>query len=135
MRKIFDVELSAQSRCTELALPATPWSMQDALEKLKLREDESPHCEILRIHSCGELYPYLKHADALFELNALCQQLALLDEAQISILEGLVKMEYGQQDEQPAPCPGSLIWPAAQIAATSSHTRNNQSALMERRVR
>ena len=103
MRKIFDVELSAQNCCTELALPATPWSMQDALEKLKLREDESLHCEILRIHSCGALYPYLKHADALFELNALCQQLALLDEAQISILEGLVKMEYGQQDEQPAP--------------------------------
>ena len=43
MRKVFDVELGAQSSyCTELTLPATPWSMQDALEKLALKEGDEP---------------------------------------------------------------------------------------------
>lgn len=94
MRKIFDVELSGQGRYTELTLPATPWAMQDALEKLCLKEGEAPRWEILRAHSFDNLYPHLEHADTLFELNTLCQQLSLLDERQTAIVEGLIKAEF-----------------------------------------
>ena len=105
MRKVFDVELGAQSSyCTELTLPATPWSMQDALEKLALKEGEVPRWEILRTHSCDKLYPYLDQVGTLFELNTLCQQLSLLDEQQTAIVEGLIKAEFNQET-RPVPLP------------------------------
>ncbi len=95
--KIFGVELSAgNGRCTELTLPATPYAMLDALEKLRLEEGEEPQWEILRTHGCDRIYPYLNEEDSLTELNALCQQLALLDERQAAIVEGLLKAESDQ---------------------------------------
>lgn len=104
MRKIFDVELGGQGRYTELTLPATPWAMQDALEKLCPKEGEAPRWEILRAHSCDNLYPYLEHAGTLFELNTLCQQLSLLDEQQTAAVEGMVKAEF-DQGTRPVPLP------------------------------
>ena len=97
MREVFDVELGAESgRFTELALPASPWSMQDALEKMCLKEGEIPHWEVLRTHSCDGIYPYLDQDNTLFEFNALCQQLSQMDEQQTAIMEGLMKAEFDQ---------------------------------------
>lgn len=97
MRKVFDVELGAgNDRCTELTLPATPWSMQDALEKLKLKKDEVPRWEILRTHGYDSLYFYLDRDGSLFELNALCQRLSQLDERQTAVVKGLAKAEFDQ---------------------------------------
>lgn len=97
MRKIFGVELGAGSGCcTELTLPATPYAMLDALEKLRLEEGEEPQWEILLTHDCCRIYPYLNEEDSLTELNALCQQLALLDDRQTAIVEGLLKAESDQ---------------------------------------
>ena len=97
MRKVFDVELGAESgRFAALTLPAAPWSMQDALEKLCLKEGELPSWEVLETHSCDRIYPYLNQENTLFELNALCQQLSLLDERQTTIVEGLIKADFDQ---------------------------------------
>lgn len=94
MRKIFEVELASENRCTELTLPAAPYVLQDALEKLELKEGEIPQWEVIQTYSCDKLYPYLDQDGTLSELNALCQQLALLDEQQTAIVEGLVKIEF-----------------------------------------
>ena len=40
MRKIFEVELASEDRCTELTFPATPYALLDALEKLELKEGD-----------------------------------------------------------------------------------------------
>ena len=97
MRKVFDVELGAESeRFTTLTLPAAPWAMQDALEKLELRDGENPSWEVLQTHRCDRIYPFLNQDDSLFELNALCQQLSVLDNRQTTIVEGLIKAEFDQ---------------------------------------
>lgn len=102
MRKVFEVELASEDRCTELILPASPYALLDALEKLELREGEVPQWEVIQTHSCDKLYPYLDQDGTLSELNALCQQLALLDERQTAIVEGLVKIEF-EEGNRPVP--------------------------------
>lgn len=105
MRKVFEVELASENGCTQLALPAAPYALLDALKKLRLEDGEAPRWEILRINTANGITPYLDHENgSLFELNALCQQLALLDEGQLAIVEGLAKMEY-EQGAQPVPLP------------------------------
>lgn len=59
MRKIFEVELASEDRCTELTFPATPYALLDALEKLELKEGEIPQWEVIQTYSCDKLYPYL----------------------------------------------------------------------------
>ena len=105
MHKVFDVELSSENGSTELALPAAPYAMLDALEKLRLEDGEAPRWEILRINTANGITPYLDHeSGSLFELNALCQQLALLDEGQLAIVEGLAAMGC-EKVLQPIPMP------------------------------
>ena len=102
MRKIFEVELASEDRCTELTFPATPYALLDALEKLELKEGEIPQWEVIQTYSCDKLYPYLDQDGTLSELNALCQQLALLDGQQTAIVEGLVKIEF-EKGNRPVP--------------------------------
>lgn len=102
MRKVFEVELASENGCTELTLPAAPYALLDALEKLELREGEVPQWEVIQTHSCDKLYPYLDQDGTLSELNALCQQLALLDGQQTAIVEGLVKIEF-EKGNRPVP--------------------------------
>lgn len=94
MRKMLDVEVGAESGIyIELTLPATPYAMLDAMEKLRLAEGEEPTWDILRCSASLELAGHLDPDASLMELNALCQQLAQLDEEQLAIVEGLTKME------------------------------------------
>ena len=104
MRKIFEVELASEDRCTELTFPATPYALLDALEKLELKEGEIPQWEVIQTYSCDKLYPYLDQDGTLSELNALCQQLALLDGQQTAVVEGLVKIEF-EHGSRPVPMP------------------------------
>lgn len=105
MHKVFDVELSSEHGSTELTLPAAPYAMLDALQKLRLADGEAPRWEILRINTANGITPYLDHENSsLFELNALCQQLALLDEGQLAIVEGLAAMGY-EKGSRPIPMP------------------------------
>jgi len=105
LHKVFDVELSSENGSTELALPATPYALADALGKLWLEDGEAPRWEILRINTANGIAPYLDHENgSLLELNALCQQLALLDEGQLAIVEGLAAMGY-EKGLRPIPMP------------------------------
>ena len=105
MRNVFEVELGARSgHFTQLILPAAPYAMLDALEKLRLGNGEAPTWCILSVFNCERIADFMDEDGALFELNALCQQLALLNEGQLAIVEGLVKMEY-EQGAQPVPLP------------------------------
>ena len=105
LRKVFEVELGARSgHFTQLILPAAPYAMLDALEKLRLEEVEAPTWATLSVFNCERIADFMDEDGTLFELNALCQQLALLDEAQLAVVEGLAKMEY-EQGAQPVPLP------------------------------
>ena len=104
MRKVFEVELASENGCAELTLPAAPCALLDALEKLELREGEVPQWEVIQTYSCDKLYPYLDQNGSLTELNALCQQLALLGEQQTAVVEGLVKIEF-EHGSRPVPMP------------------------------
>ena len=105
MRKVFEVELGARSgHFTQLILPAAPYAMLDALEKLRLEEVEAPTWATLSVFNCERIADFMDEDGTLFELNALCQQLALLHEGQLAIMEGLAKMEY-EQGAQPVPLP------------------------------
>ena len=104
MRKVFEVELASKNSCTQLILPAAPYAMLDALEKLRLDEGEEPTWCTLSVFNCERIADFMDEDSTLFELNALCQQLALLDEGQLAVVEGLAKMEY-EQGAQPVPLP------------------------------
>lgn len=103
MRKVFEVELASENGCTELTLPASPYALLDALEKLDLADGEVPRWEILRMPSCGHLSPYLDHGGTLPELNALTQRLSELGETELHIMEGLIRMEQPQPGITPVP--------------------------------
>lgn len=105
MRKVFEVELGAQSgNFTQLTLPAAPYALLDALEKLRLEDGEIPTWTTLSIYSCEHITDFIDKSGTLFELDALCQQLALLDDWQLAIVEGLVRAEY-ERDALPTPLP------------------------------
>ena len=105
MRKVFEMELGARSgHFTQLILPAAPYAMLDALEKLRLEDGEAPTWATLSVFNCERIADFMDEDGTLFELNALCQQLALLDEGQLAVVEGLAKMEY-EQGAQPVPLP------------------------------
>lgn len=94
MRKMLKVDLCNEERCyTELTLPATPYTVLDALEKLQLDKGAPSHWVIADKLQLKALTEYLDPNGSFFELNALCQQLSLLNERQLAIVEGLVKME------------------------------------------
>ena len=102
MRKVFEVELASEDRCTELTLPATPYALLDALEKLELKEGEAPHWEVLQTPACHHIYPYLDPDGKLAELNALTQRLSQLSETEQTVVEGLAKAAH-EQGMRPVP--------------------------------
>ncbi|MDE7172588.1 MAG: hypothetical protein K2O11_12065 [Oscillospiraceae bacterium] len=103
MRKIFEVELGARSgHFTQLILPAAPYAMLDALEKLRLEDGEAPTWSTLSVFNCERIADFMDEEGSLVELNALCQQLALLNEQELAIAEGLVLMEWNR-DARPIP--------------------------------
>ena len=77
---------------TALDLPARPWAMRDALEKLRLREGQEPYWQV---EDLGR-YDFLEfHLDkcGLYHFNALAEQLSTFNEADAIAFEGLVEME------------------------------------------
>ena len=77
---------------TTLDLPAKPWAMRDALEKLRLREGQEPYWQV---EDLGR-YDFLEfHLDkcGLYHFNALAEQLSTFNEADAIAFEGLVQME------------------------------------------
>ena len=78
----------------KLELPASPWELWDALEKVRLQTDDILYMEIEDYFAFEYLAPHLDGLDiSLNELNDLAAQLAALDEVQGIAFEGLFSME------------------------------------------
>lgn len=77
-----------------LELPASPWGLWDAMEKVRLKDGEALYMEIDDYYAFEYLAPHLEELDiSLNELNDLAARLATLDEVQGIAFEGLFSME------------------------------------------
>ena len=98
-KKIFSVYLAKQDAPdseanVRLKLPASPWELHDAMDKVQLQENEELYLEVDDYYSFEYLAPHLDGLDiSLNELNDLAGQLATLDEVQGIAFEGLFSME------------------------------------------
>lgn len=102
MRKIFNVYHARAATpyseaYADLDLPATPYELLDALDKLRLSEGESPYLQINEYFDFEGLAPLLSGDASLYELNALAQKLSELDERQRISFKGLVQMEVDKK--------------------------------------
>ena len=98
-KKVFHVYLAKEGipnneAYAKLDLPASPWELWDAMEKVRLTEGEQLYMEIEGYEAFGYLAPYLDGLDiSLNELNDLAALLSPLDEVQKAAFEGLFSME------------------------------------------
>ena len=98
-KKIFGVYLAKDGvpnneAYTKLDLPASPWELWDALDKVRLQTDDILYMEIEDYDAFAYLAPHLDGLDiSLNELNDLAALLSALDEVQEVAFEGLFSME------------------------------------------
>ena len=98
-KKIFHVYLAKEGvpnneSYAKLDLPASPWEVVDALDKVRLNEGEQLYMEIEDYDAFEYLSPHLDGLDiSLNELNDLAALLSALDEVQEAAFEGLFSME------------------------------------------
>ena len=98
-KKIFGVYLAKDGipnneAYAKLELPASPWEVVDALDKVRLNEGEQLYMEIEDYDAFEYLSPHLDGLDiSLNELNDLAALLSVLDEVQEVAFEGLFSME------------------------------------------
>ena len=78
----------------KLEMPASPWEVWDAMEKVRLQTDDILYMEIEDYYAFEYLSPHLDGLDiSLNELNDLAAQLAALDEVQEIAFEGMFSIE------------------------------------------
>ena len=78
----------------KLNLPASPWKVWDAIEKVRLQTDDILYMEIEDYFAFEYLSPHLDGLEiSLNELNDLAAQLAALDEVQEVAFDGFLRME------------------------------------------
>ena len=98
-KRIFEVYLAKEGvpnneAYAKLDLPASPWELWDALDKVRLNEGEQLYMEIDDYYAFEYLAPHLEELDiSLNELNYLAARLATLDEVQEAAFEGLFSMD------------------------------------------
>lgn len=98
-KRIFEVYLAKEGvpnneAYAKLDLPASPWELWDALDKVRLKDGEALYMEIDDYYAFEYLAPHLEELDiSLNELNDLAARLATLDEVQGIAFEGLFSME------------------------------------------
>lgn len=85
-----------------LDLPASPYEVLDALDRLRLGKTGYMLWEITEYSRFEELRPRIDKNGSFYELNALAQRLSELDEAQSAAFAGLVEMEH---PSKPIPLP------------------------------
>ena len=94
-KKVFAVYLAKEGNpnsdaYAKLDLPASPWELWDALDKVRLQKDDILYMEIEDYFAFEYLSPHLDGLDiSLNELNDLAAQLAALDEVQGIAFEGM----------------------------------------------
>ena len=93
-KKVFSVYMGDpdSSSHAELDLPATPWELIDALDKLRLEDGRESYWQVEDIGRYGFLAPLLDDSD-LYQFNALAEQLSTFDHVEAIAFEGLVQME------------------------------------------
>ena len=78
----------------KLNLPASPWELWDAMDKVRLQTDDILYMEIEDYDAFEYLSPHLDGLDiSLNELNDLAALLSVLDEVQEVAFEGLFSIE------------------------------------------
>ena len=98
-KKVFAVYLAKEGAPNSeayatLELPASPWELWDAMEKVRLKDGEALYMEIDDYYAFEYLAPHLEELDiSLNELNDLAARLATLDEVPGIAFEGLFSME------------------------------------------
>ena len=98
-KKIFGVYLAKDGvpnneAYAKLDLPASPWELWDALDKVRLQKEDILYMEIEDYFAFAYLAPHLDGLDiSLNELNDLAALLSTLDEVQEVAFEGLFSME------------------------------------------
>lgn len=98
MGKVFQVQLTqehtSQAIFPKLDLPAQPWELLDAMDRVRLQEGERLKVWIEQYLDFRELIPHLITAKVqLLELNDLALRLAHLDAAQRTAFRGLLRLE------------------------------------------
>ena len=98
-KKIFQVYLAKadvpnNDAYATLDLPASPWEVVDALDKVRLNECEQLYMEIEDYYAFEYLAPHLDGLEiSLNELNDLAALLSALDEVQEVAFDGFLRME------------------------------------------
>ena len=98
-KKVFAVYLAKEGApnseaFAKLDLPASPWELWDAMEKVRLKDDKALYMEIDDYYAFEYLAPHLDGLEiSLNELNDLAAQLAALDEVQGIAFEGMFSIE------------------------------------------
>lgn len=104
-KKVFAVYLAKEGNpnsdaCATLELPASPWELWDAMEKVRLKDGEALYMEIDDYYAFEYLAPHLAGLDiSLNELNDLAERLAKLDEVQGIAYRGLLEMAVQEKVE------------------------------------
>lgn len=83
----------------KLDLPASPWKLLDALDKVRLPKGDSLYLEITDYRDFEVLRSSLVcSATNLLELNDLAERLSRLNEVQRIAFEGLVRVDFQKQE-------------------------------------
>ena len=95
MNKVFTVSLCNPDKDTyvTLELPADPYTVLDAWERLRLAPDTRVEWEMEDYGEFPVLFPGLQSGEGFPALNALAERLVSLSEQQRTAFEGLVRLE------------------------------------------
>ncbi|WP_320928361.1 hypothetical protein [Hungatella sp.] len=106
-KKVLEIEISSSNEnilygCASLELPATVWELKDALDRARIKDENTPYSiEVLNAH-----YEYLSEIIPekanLYELNRLVERISDMGEIEHGVLtafEALVKMD--ERDKVP----------------------------------
>ena len=104
MDKAFTVSLCNPDKDTyvTLELPADPYAVLDAWERLRLAPDTRVEWEMEDYGEFPVLFPGLQSGEGFPALNALAERLTSLDSRQRTAFEGLVKLQHGRPMEPDA---------------------------------
>lgn len=98
-KKVFAMYLAKEGNpnsdaYAKLDLPASPWKLWDALDKVRLQTDDILYMEIEDYYAFEHLAPHLDGLEiSLNELNDLAELLSALDEVQEVAFDGFLRME------------------------------------------
>lgn len=99
MNEVFRVELFSgkPDRWCELALPASYYGLQDALDKLQMSLGDKPRWEFIERSGFQFLHAHLAHKCDLYQLNALATCLGKMNGRERTAFEGLFNMEAAKK--------------------------------------